>query len=84
MSMTVAKLGKCVNANCPAEFKRLGSGEIYLLPIDEPHRWGLSANIRQKVVWLCAKCARTKHVRFDQVQCEVLVVNKHERQAKAA
>ena len=78
------KLGKCANGDCPSEFKRLGTGEIYSLPVDNPQRWGLPAHARQKVAWLCSKCAQTKRIKFDRIHCEVLVVTRHERHTRAA
>jgi len=64
--MHAPKLGKCANSDCHAQFKRLGTGRIYTLPVTEPRLWGLPSHIRQKVVWLCAQCARTKDLKFDQ------------------
>ena len=75
--MDTEKLGKCANPECNTEFKRLGTGRVYSIYVTEPVRWGLPPNIRQKVVWLCSSCAKTKQVHFDREQCRVLVVNKH-------
>jgi hypothetical protein len=77
--MAAEKLGKCVNPDCESEFKRLGTGDIYSLHVSEPRNWGLPAHTRQKVVWLCSKCAATKRVRFDRAHCQVLIVSKHEQ-----
>ena len=82
--MRVATLGKCVNPECRAEFKRLGTGKIYSSPVTEPQAWGLPPHVRQKVVWLCAKCAMTNRVEFDEQRCQVLVVSRervHKRSA---
>lgn len=76
--MGTEKLGKCVSPDCQAEFKRLGTGHIYSLHVSEPRMWGLPAGVRQKVVWLCSKCAMTKRVKFDRAHCQVLIVSKHE------
>lgn len=73
--MRASGLGKCVNPGCRADFKRLGTGKIFSSPIKQPQAWGLPSHIRQKVVWLCAKCAANHKVVFDQQRCQVLVVN---------
>ncbi|MGC2112368.1 MAG: hypothetical protein WA655_22810 [Candidatus Korobacteraceae bacterium] len=77
-------LGKCANPDCKAEFKRLGTGKIYTLPVRRPLAWGLPANVKQKVIWLCSKCAMTKEVQFDQEHYQVLVVGRHRAQGLTA
>ena len=72
--MSSPTLGKCANPDCKAEFKRLGTGKIYTLPVVRPQEWGLPAHVKQKVVWLCSKCAATREVEFDKQHCQVLVV----------
>jgi hypothetical protein len=82
--MAASVIGKCVNPGCEAEFKRLGTGKIYSFHVSKPLAWGLPANVKQKVVWLCGKCAVTKQVEFDQGRCEVLVTSRalaHKRSA---
>jgi len=74
--MSVPRLSKCANPDCSNQFKRLGSGKIYTLPVDDPKAWGLAPQVRQKVVWLCGKCAATREVAFDLVRHEVQVVGK--------
>jgi len=77
-------LGKCANPGCEAEFRRLGTGKIFSLDVSNPEAWGLPPHIRQKVVWLCSKCASTKNVQFDQQRCQVQVVSRvrvHQRSA---
>jgi hypothetical protein len=77
-------LGNCANPDCKAEFKRLGTGRIYTLPVNEPLAWGLPAHIKQKVVWLCSQCAMTKIVEFDRQHFRVLIVTRaHTRQKSA-
>src|SRR5271165_6600025 len=73
--MITAMLGKCANPECNCEFKRLGTGRIYSLQVRDPERWGLPAHMKQKVVWLCAKCNYMKEVRFDCENGQVLLVN---------
>jgi hypothetical protein len=74
--MPAAELGKCANPECRAEFKRLGNGKIYTLPVRRPQDWGLPPQSRQKVVWLCARCALSKRVEFDLEHGQVLVVSR--------
>jgi hypothetical protein len=75
--MRPPQIGKCANPDCRTEFKRLGTGKIFTLPVTEPQAWGLPPNIRQKVVWLCAKCAMSKEVEFDREHFQVQVVSRH-------
>lgn len=70
-------LGKCANPECKCEFKRLGTGRIYTLQVTDPKLWGLPSSVKQKVVWLCAKCDHHKKVLFDHSSGQVLVVNRH-------
>lgn len=74
--MRTPALGKCASPSCKAEFKRLGTGKIYTLPVTDPELWGLPEHIKQKVVWLCSKCARSKEVQFDSEHHQVLLVNR--------
>src|SRR6516162_77750 len=84
ITMSVAKLGRCINANCPAKFKYLGTDEMYWLPIDLPQRWELSATYGRKSCG-CARAAYGPSASgLTGVHGEVLAVNKHERRAKAA
>jgi len=82
--MPVAALGKCANPECKAEFKRLGTGKIYTQPVSHPQAWGLPPHVKQKVVWLCAKCAANSHVEFDQKQCQVRIVSRAREQRQPA
>jgi hypothetical protein len=82
--MGVPKLWRCANADCTAEFKRLGTGKIYTLPVDRPEAWGLPPNIKQKVVWLCSKCAKTKEVEFDREHFQVLLVGRSSSSRRTA
>lgn len=82
--MSAPVLGKCANPECKTEFKRLGTGKIYTLAVDHPESWGLPSHIRQKVVWLCAKCAANSHVEFDQKQCQVRIVGREQGQRQSA
>ena len=74
--MRASKVEKCANPECQAEFKRLGSGKLYSLPVSRSQAWGLPAHIKQKVVWLCSRCALTREVEFDVQHCQVLLVKR--------
>jgi len=77
-------LKTCANQDCHAEFKRLGDGRIYTLPVSEPQAWGLPPQSKQKVVWLCSKCAMSKQVEFDREHHQVLVVSRERVQRRSA
>lgn len=74
--MRPPQIGKCANPDCRVEFKRLGTGRIYTLRVSQPQAWGLPPNIKQKVVWLCAKCASSKEVEFDEQHYQIQVVSR--------
>lgn len=76
MAAGVPKLGKCANPGCPTEFRRLGAGKIFTLRVNDPADWGLPADVRQKVVWLCGKCSMTSEIAFDGEQHQVRVIKK--------
>lgn len=82
--MRTSALGKCINPGCGAEFKKLGTGKIYSSPVTQPLAWGLPSHVKQKVVWLCSKCATTKQVEFDQQRCQVLVVDRQRVHTRSA
>jgi hypothetical protein len=82
--MRIPALHKCINPDCGTEFKRLGTGKIYSLPVQHPQAWGLPPDVKQKVVWLCGKCAITRQVEFDQQHCQVLVVSRERVHRKSA
>jgi len=83
LGMHAAKLGKCINPDCQAEFKRLGTGRIYSLQVTEPQAWGLPAHVRQKVVWLCSACERFKEAEFDLDHYQVRVLSRPQRRQSA-
>lgn len=76
LAMAISAVGKCANPGCKAEFKRLGTGRIYSFHVTRPLAWGLPPDVKQKVVWLCSKCARSKQVEFDSQRCQVLVTGR--------
>jgi hypothetical protein len=82
--MGVSGLGKCVNPACSTEFKRLGTGKIYTLPVKLPEEWGLPPHVKQKVVWLCGRCSLNKRVEFDVQHSQVLVVSRKEVHKRSA
>ena len=77
-------LNKCANPSCTAEFKRLGTGKIFTQAVNQPQNWGLPAHVKQKVVWLCSKCAQTNNVVFDHQHCQVQVVSRARVQRRSA
>lgn len=82
--MRPPQIGKCANPGCQVEFKRLGTGKIYTLPVSQPQAWGLPAHSKQKVVWLCAKCALTKEVEFDREHFQIQVVSRQRAHRQTA
>ena len=76
--MCASHVEKCANPDCHAPFKRLGTGKLYTLHVTRPQAWGLPLDVKQKVVWLCGRCAQTHDVEFDKQHCQVLVL-RHER-----
>jgi len=82
--MPTSAIWKCVNPGCAAEFKRLGTGKVYSFPVHKPLAWGLPPQAKQKVVWICGKCAMMKRVEVDEKRCQVLVTDRervHKRSA---
>jgi len=84
LHMRVSGLGKCANPECEAEFKRLGDGKLYTLSVSHSQAWGLPPHVKQKVVWLCSRCALTREVEFDKQHCQVLLVRRHRPQKQTA
>ena len=82
--MRAARVERCVNPQCEAEFKRLGTGKLYTLPVSRPQAWGLPAHVKQMVVWLCSKCAVTREVEFDTQRCEVVIVSRERSHRQSA
>ena len=80
--MPAPVLGKCANPECQAEFKRLGTGKIYTRPVSHPQAWGLPPHVKQKVLWLCSKCAAENQVEFDEKHCQVRVVSRTQLRRK--
>jgi hypothetical protein len=71
-----ASAAKCANPECKIEFKRLGMGKLYILAVADSKSWGLPENVKQKVAWLCSKCAAGYEVEFDEQQCQVRLVER--------
>ena len=72
----LATVSTCANPNCKAQFKRLGEGEVRVFPINHPQLWGLSADARQKAVWLCHQCSLSMYVRLDRHHHVIQFVHK--------
>ena len=82
--MPISAVGKCANPGCDAEFKRLGTGQIYSFAVHKPLAWGLPSHVKQKVVWLCDKCALIKKVEFDQQHRQLRVTNRERAHKRSA
>ncbi|HTV66486.1 MAG TPA: hypothetical protein VMD98_12830 [Bryocella sp.] len=82
--MRAGTVDKCANPACHAEFKRLGTGKLYTLPVSRPQAWGLPPTVKQKVVWLCSRCALTTEVEFDTQHCQVLLVKRERSHRQTA
>lgn len=82
--MRASKVETCANPDCKAEFKRLGTGKLYTLPVTRSQAWGLPTHNKLKVVWLCSQCARTHEVVFDKLHCQVLVVKREKSHRQTA
>jgi hypothetical protein len=70
-------LDTCANPTCPAKFKKLGEGVLFAKSVDDALAWGLPHGKKQKVVWLCAECAKNFNLVFDRSKKQVLL---HPRQ----
>jgi hypothetical protein len=73
----------CVNPDCQAEFKRLGEGQLTVLPVKKPELWGLPKHAKQKVVWLCKRCSSSMYVRADHQRHAIQILQKPRRSAAA-
>ncbi len=73
----------CANPDCRAEFRRLGEGKLSVIPIEDGKLWGLPADTKQKVVWLCSRCSLSFYVRADHRNHVIRVVHKARRSATA-
>ena len=58
--MSQSNVSKCANPQCPAEFKRLGSGQLFLHPPAKN-----SKTQRMTTAWLCENCASSHTMRYD-------------------
>lgn len=67
----------CANHACGAAFARLGEGELFAFAVRDPERLGLPKNLKQKVLWLCAKCSDAYTVDFDEEAGEVHLRRRH-------
>ncbi len=63
---SVPDIGKCANPDCKVKFHRMGNGVLTVLMVKDSSLWGLPPDIRQKVVWMCDKCASRFSVRLDR------------------
>jgi hypothetical protein len=77
-------LQTCAHPECAAKFKKLGEGVLFAKTIDNPLAWGLPRGKKQKVVWLCAECAKTFEVAFDVSMRQVVLRPRRTRSKRAA
>ncbi len=80
----VPDLQTCVNPECTAAFKKLGDGILFAKTVDDPLAWGLPSGKKQKVVWLCSGCAKTRDVVFDTARKQVVLQPRPARRKAAA
>jgi len=76
--MSAPVVSSCANHDCSARFDRLGKGKLAVFPVHDPKAWGLPPSARQKVVWLCDRCAEHFYVRLHRRTHAVQVVHKHD------
>lgn len=67
-------IGKCANPHCEASFLRLGEGLLTVFSVEDPGTLGLPSDTRQKVVWLCDRCAQHKYVHYDREHNRIRVL----------
>lgn len=82
--MAAPPLDRCANNGCEAQYRRYGEGELFVFVVDDPEAWGLAANVKQKVVWLCDSCCRECYVRLDRRRYTAQVVRRRGRAQRAA
>jgi hypothetical protein len=66
----------CANPDCKTSFTSLGEGKLSACPVDNPESWGLPADTKQKVVWLCRRCSSSLYVRADHHRDAIELVRK--------
>ncbi len=79
----LSRVDNCANPSCKAKFKRLGEGTMSVFAIDQAELWGLPAETKQKVVWLCNQCSSSLYVRADHHRRIFQLVHKGRRLAAA-
>ncbi len=77
-------LDTCANPTCRAKFKKLGEGVLFAKSVDDALAWGLPRGKRQKVVWLCAECAKNFDLVFDHSKKHVVLQRRTARRRGAA
>ena len=80
----IPNLESCTNPECAAKFKKLGDGVLFAESIDDPLAWGLQRGKKQKVVWLCAQCAKVFDLEFDSSNRQVVLRSRSVRNKGAA
>lgn len=77
-------VSKCAHPQCSHKFARLGDGELFVFPVHDPKAWGLSADTKQKVFWLCTTCCLKYRVRLDRRHQAAQLVRRAEVSRHAA
>jgi hypothetical protein len=77
-------LDSCTNPECTAKFKKLGDGVLFAETVDNPLAWGLPRGKKQKVVWLCAGCAKVFDLAFDASERQVVLHPRRGRDKRMA
>ncbi len=77
-------LDTCANPTCPTKFKKLGEGVLFAKSVDDALAWGLPQGKTQKVVWLCAECAKNFDLVFDPSRKQVLLRRRYHSRGAAA
>jgi hypothetical protein len=73
VSAGTLRVETCANPNCSAKFKKLGDGVLFAKNVDDPLAWGLASGKKQKVVWLCAECAKSFYLGFETSTRQVVL-----------
>ena len=56
-------LDKCANPVCPAIFRNLRDGRLFVTEVEAVHQGSISEHGRQRqYFWLCSSCCRTMTV----------------------
>ena len=78
-------LDKCANPVCPAIFRKLRDGRLFVVEVQAVHPSSASELGRQRqYFWLCTSCCRTMTIIFPKGRARVVPLQKSELAARAA